>query len=333
MTAKSMKQLNTILSEVLANTLKKKQDSENVLKAFSERKSELSKVLSASGRSSGKKKKDPNAPKRWRSGYILFCQAEREKLKKNKPTLSATELTSELGAMWKALSDNKKKRYVEESKKDRERYDEEMKSYTPPETSEEDSSSGRSRGSKKERTGPKRPLSSYMFFCQVQRETVKNENPEMKGKEITSELGRRWKELTEDEKQPYIRSQAEDKARYEAEVAEANGGSSPAKGKAPPAPVKASAPAKGKTSAPAKGKVTPVTPAKGKVAVASNTPGFKAFCEETRSEITEENPDWNTRKVTAELQKRWESLNSDDREAYETEAAENSDQEVEASDD
>jgi len=48
---------------------------------------------------------------------------------------------------------------------------------------------------------PKKGLSAYMFFCQDMRDTVKAENPEMKVTEVTTELGRRWKAMSEKEKE------------------------------------------------------------------------------------------------------------------------------------
>lgn len=77
-------------------------------------------------------KKDPNAPKGALSAYICFCNAIRSKLKENDPTLSITEITRQSGIIWKGLSDEEKIPYQEEAKKDKERYQEEMKTYVKP---------------------------------------------------------------------------------------------------------------------------------------------------------------------------------------------------------
>ena len=42
---------------------------------------------------------------------------------------------------------------------------------------------------------PKRGKTSYLYFCSDERDDVKNHNPEMNAKEITSELGKRWNNL------------------------------------------------------------------------------------------------------------------------------------------
>lgn len=73
--------------------------------------------------------KDPNAPKRWSTNYILFCQERRESVVKEFPTANATEITSRLGKAWSALSENEKKKYTELAQRDKERYERELAVY------------------------------------------------------------------------------------------------------------------------------------------------------------------------------------------------------------
>lgn len=77
----------------------------------------------------------------------------------------------------------------------------------------------RKRTTKKEKDpdAPKRPLSSYMLFCQEERENVKEEHPDFKAKDILSELGRRWKALDDDEKKAYTDKFNANKKVYEVE--------------------------------------------------------------------------------------------------------------------
>ncbi|KAG9290516.1 hypothetical protein G9A89_002491 [Geosiphon pyriformis] len=67
--------------------------------------------------------------------------------------------------------------------------------------------------------GPKRGLSSYMFFVKEQRETVKNEHPEADFKEVSKLVAEKWKQLSDKEKEPYKQMAAADKQRYESEKA------------------------------------------------------------------------------------------------------------------
>ena len=77
--------------------------------------------------------KDPARPKRPTSGYLYFCQDARPKihkhLSKNNKNPQLGDVAKVLGKEWKALSDNKRKVYDEKSKKDKERYGEEMEEY------------------------------------------------------------------------------------------------------------------------------------------------------------------------------------------------------------
>ena len=66
----------------------------------------------------------------------------------------------------------------------------------------------------KEPDGPKRPLSAYMFFTIKERPNLPSDMlPTVK----TSELGKRWKELSDDDKTEFVKAAAEDRARYERE--------------------------------------------------------------------------------------------------------------------
>ena len=55
-----------------------------------------------------KKGKDPNAPKRPMSAYMLWLNANREKIKSDHPGISITDLSKKAGELWKAMSEEKK---------------------------------------------------------------------------------------------------------------------------------------------------------------------------------------------------------------------------------
>lgn len=73
--------------------------------------------------------KDPNAPKRWTSNYLFFCNERRKQIVKDNPEASATEVTVKLGSAWKSLSENEKQRYTQMSLNDKERYQRELEVY------------------------------------------------------------------------------------------------------------------------------------------------------------------------------------------------------------
>ena len=78
-----------------------------------------------------KAKKDPNLPKKAKSGFMFFCDEHRPKLideqrKKNKKVV-ISEVAKALGASWKKLKS--KTKYDKLAAKDKERYAEAMSEY------------------------------------------------------------------------------------------------------------------------------------------------------------------------------------------------------------
>ncbi|XP_016414406.1 FACT complex subunit SSRP1-like [Sinocyclocheilus rhinocerous] len=55
-----------------------------------------------------KKVKDPGAPKRPMSAYMLWLNASRERIKSENPGISVTEISKKAGEMWKQLSKDRK---------------------------------------------------------------------------------------------------------------------------------------------------------------------------------------------------------------------------------
>ena len=184
-----------------------------------------------STRSVGIRKKDPDAPRRGRSGYLFFCSEHREQVKNSLGGNSkATDVTKELGRLWNALKESKKPAdkkilaaYDKSAVDDKVRYHNEKANYTPPETDESENKTILRRGSKKsQKEGPKRPKSAYLFFCEHHRKELKTDNPDFKSTEVTSELGRLWNELKADESraselETYEKQSSADKERYESE--------------------------------------------------------------------------------------------------------------------
>jgi len=78
-----------------------------------------------------KKKKDPNAPKRPVNSFLLYSKQVRPKVKEDPQykDLDNTSIGKKVGEMWKALSVEEKKPFVDEADQDKERYNREMKEY------------------------------------------------------------------------------------------------------------------------------------------------------------------------------------------------------------
>jgi hypothetical protein len=76
------------------------------------------------------------------------------------------------------------------------------------------------KGKKKDKNEPKKALSSYIFFTNENRDKLLKEQPELKFIQVTKELGKRWKAISEDEKRKYEDMSAKDKERHARELAE-----------------------------------------------------------------------------------------------------------------
>jgi hypothetical protein len=68
----------------------------------------------------GKDKGD--APKRPRSGYILFTMDKRDDVKASNPGIANKEIMKKLAEEWRALSDKEKKVYNDRAAKEKETY-------------------------------------------------------------------------------------------------------------------------------------------------------------------------------------------------------------------
>jgi len=77
-----------------------------------------------------KKEKDPNAPKRPLSSYMLWSKAVRADVKASCPSMSPAELMKEMGSQWRGMEEVDKKQYADAYAQDKARYDEEMKTYS-----------------------------------------------------------------------------------------------------------------------------------------------------------------------------------------------------------
>lgn len=68
---------------------------------------------------------------------------------------------------------------------------------------------------------PKQPKSAYMHFMQDAREQVKSDNPHISDiKDIAREVGRRWNDLSEQQRKYYEEMAEVDKSRYQKEIKE-----------------------------------------------------------------------------------------------------------------
>uniref|UniRef100_A0A1L8DGV0 FACT complex subunit SSRP1 n=1 Tax=Nyssomyia neivai TaxID=330878 RepID=A0A1L8DGV0_9DIPT len=85
-----------------------------------------------------KKEREDGKPKRAATAFMLWLNDNREKIKKDNPGITVTEIAKKGGEMWKELKD--KSIWEEKANKDKERYNEAMKNFKAEGGSKKDSS-------------------------------------------------------------------------------------------------------------------------------------------------------------------------------------------------
>lgn len=149
------------------------------------------------------------------SSYAFFVQTCREEHKKKHPgeNVVFAEFSKKCAEKWKTMTAKDKRRFEEMAEKDKARYEKEMVNYVPP--------AGEGKGKRKKRqkdpNAPKRALSAFFFFCQIERPSVRKIMPSSSVGDIAKELGKRWEGVTD--RTRYDKMAVEDKKRYEKEMA------------------------------------------------------------------------------------------------------------------
>ena len=159
--------------------------------------------------------KDPNVPKRSKSAWIYFSEANREAVKKSNPDASFGDIGKLLSQKWKEISADEKAKFEAMATKDKARYQEEMADYTPPKGSTTKGAGKK----KKDPNAPKRPTNAFMFFSNEMRPKIKAENPDLKMGEVGKRLGELYREMSSEDKEKYDAMAKKDKARFAEETA------------------------------------------------------------------------------------------------------------------
>jgi hypothetical protein len=159
--------------------------------------------------------KDPNKPKRGKSGYLYFCAEYREKMKAENPDLTVKEIVSKLGILWKQMKTSKNpevKRFEQMSIDDRNRYKSEMNTYVPIlrklnkkekknkkdiETIVDDSETEKHKKSRKKEDD------GYNKYVRSKKNKTKKTHPELDSDGIIEYLKQKWCKFPQDKKDRY----------------------------------------------------------------------------------------------------------------------------------
>ncbi|KAG7378743.1 hypothetical protein PHYPSEUDO_009719 [Phytophthora pseudosyringae] len=197
---------------------------------------------------------DPSAPRLPRNAYNVYLATERQEMAVQRPDLKNPQIMREIGIAWKALSDDERAQYQRKAEEDVERFRAEMEVHLARQQEEQqvcdrpakrrtrkrqeqrgsedqqrqDQEQGVAAlheevigpvvGRKKRKAGPpRRPKTAYNLMYMSKR-TELLATYQMSHNECSALCGRLWRQMSEEEREPYKRMAAEDKRRYEVEL-------------------------------------------------------------------------------------------------------------------
>jgi HMG (high mobility group) box len=157
--------------------------------------------------------KAPGAPKRFRSSYICFFTANQSSIKKELgEDASVSNISKRSAELWKALSAEERAVWDEIAFKDKKRYMTEKSQYTGPWQVP-------FKRHRKDPAAPKKACSSFLYFSQEKRTEIKTERPKLKNTDVSRLLGEMWRNLSDEERAPYVERERCERERYKVAMA------------------------------------------------------------------------------------------------------------------
>ncbi|KAL7541682.1 hypothetical protein ACHAXR_011129 [Thalassiosira sp. AJA248-18] len=179
--------------------------------------------------SSKKSHRDPNAPKRNQSAYLLYQNAMRDTFKLQNPGMTFGQLAKYTSAMYAEMPTQEKEAWAQRAEADKARYLHELSQYVPPPGydvkgdaiagSAPSMRSSKSGKATRDPNAPKKNMSAYLMYQNTMRESFRTENPGMTFGQLAKFTSAMYKSLTPEEKARWEEAALQDKARYEAEMA------------------------------------------------------------------------------------------------------------------
>jgi len=169
-----------------------------------------------------KKQRDPMAPKRNLSSYLLYQNAMRDQFKGDNPGMTFGQLSKYTSHMYKSLTAEEKSQWEERAQRDKVRFDDEMRHYNPPNGFDSNGNllaefavpRKNSKKNAKDPNMPKRARGSYLLFTKDERPRIQQEDPGMKFTDLGAVLGERWRNLSAVDRKKYDKLADQDKLRF-----------------------------------------------------------------------------------------------------------------------
>ena len=167
----------------------------------------------ADSKKTSKKKRSEDEPKKGLNAYMHFTIVNREVVKGKHPHWSNTDITKELGRMWREdFTDEDKKPYQKTASEDKQRYELEMKSYKPNQTNPSTEKTPPKKSPKKaaKKATEKTQLEkAYDVFVEVESDAAAEER-EDEGEtpftvsEMDTHLAHIWESLSQEDRLAYL---------------------------------------------------------------------------------------------------------------------------------
>ena len=181
-------------------------------------------------------KKDPDAPKKPLSSFMLFGSSERSKIMAENPDIAFGAVGKVLGERWRALDPDRKAEFDEAAKAAKTAYAKVYAEYLQSDArklweGKMMAEFGQIPGMKKSKKkvsptkkakkdkGPKRARSAFMFFNSSERSRLKQQNPDATFGEMAGIVSKAWAAMTDEDKTPFNEQAEADKIRAQEEKA------------------------------------------------------------------------------------------------------------------
>lgn len=163
-------------------------------------------------RKTAKFKKHPDAPKRFRSAFIIFSQHRhkqlRAKLNAEGGEIDTMNIAGQISDEWRNLKPDAKRKWDEMARKDKERYQREKAEYAGPWKVRTNLRKP------KDPNSPKKPVPAYFAFSNERRQEVKNSHPSATNGEVSRLLSKMWKDAPEEVRKFYLDREAQEREKY-----------------------------------------------------------------------------------------------------------------------
>merc|ERR1711933_650170 len=129
---------------------------------------------------------------------MLYSNSMRAAVREEHPGMKFGQITQTIAAQFRSLDKNERSKWDKKAMKDRERYQREMADYSAPEDSDDDGGMSNKK-KKKDPNAPKKALTSYMYFMNRNRASIKEKNPHASFGELARLVAAAFRELTPEE--------------------------------------------------------------------------------------------------------------------------------------